>query len=462
MSNPLVPKWLTDSQAIDPRIWPASAKRNAYGELEVAGLACTELVRQFGSPLYVIDQGDFEATLNTVKEAFETEASKIGTSVKLYYASKALLTSEVARWAASAGYAIDVSTGGELAVVLAAGVAGNQIGLHGNNKSLIEIGRAVTNDVSVIVIDSELEIERIAAAAGAQDKVQSVRLRVNTGVHAHTHEYLATAREDQKFGVSLQDAPNLVAKIRSHSHLRFLGLHSHIGSQIFSSEGFVAAAERLLDLHAVLLKTGEVPELNLGGGFGIFYTAADSPLAIGEFASQIMASVERKCEALGIAVPKLAFEPGRVIAGPSGLTLYTVGTTKEVLLADQGPEAKRLYVSVDGGMSDNLRSALYGAEYSALLGSRVSDERAVLARVVGKHCESGDIVVRHALLPEDTAVNDILAVAATGAYCYSLSSNYNYVTKPAMIAVKNGKAQLLIRGESESDLLAKDAGIGGR
>ncbi len=462
MSNPLVPKWLTDSQAIDPRIWPASAKRNAYGELEVAGLACTELVRQFGSPLYVIDQGDFEARLNTVKEAFETEASKIGTSVKLYYASKALLTSEVARWAASAGYAIDVSTGGELAVVLAAGVAGNQIGLHGNNKSLIEIGRAVTNDVSVIVIDSELEIERIAAAAGAQDKVQSVRLRVNTGVHAHTHEYLATAREDQKFGVSLQDAPNLVAKIRSHSHLRFLGLHSHIGSQIFSSEGFVAAAERLLDLHAVLLKTGEVPELNLGGGFGIFYTAADSPLAIGEFASQIMESVERKCEALGIAVPKLAFEPGRVIAGPSGLTLYTVGTTKEVLLADQGPEAKRLYVSVDGGMSDNLRSALYGAEYSALLGSRVSEERAVLARVVGKHCESGDIVVRHALLPEDTAVNDILAVAATGAYCYSLSSNYNYVTKPAMIAVKNGKAQLLIRGESESDLLAKDAGIGGR
>ena len=462
MSNPLVPKWLTDSQAIDPRIWPASAKRNAYGELEVAGLACTELVRQFGSPLYVIDQGDFEARLNTVKEAFETEASKIGTSVKLYYASKALLTSEVARWAASAGYAIDVSTGGELAVVLAAGVAGNQIGLHGNNKSLIEIGRAVTNDVSVIVIDSELEIERIAAAAGAQDKVQSVRLRVNTGVHAHTHEYLATAREDQKFGVSLQDAPNLVAKIRSHSHLRFLGLHSHIGSQIFSSEGFVAAAERLLDLHAVLLKTGEVPELNLGGGFGIFYTAADSPLAIGEFASQIMESVKRKCEALGIAVPRLAFEPGRVIAGPSGLTLYTVGTTKEVLLADQGPEAKRLYVSVDGGMSDNLRSALYGAEYSALLGSRVSEERAVLARVVGKHCESGDIVVRHALLPEDTSVNDILAVAATGAYCYSLSSNYNYVTKPAMIAVKNGKAQLLIRGESESDLLAKDAGIGGR
>jgi diaminopimelate decarboxylase len=462
VSNPLVPKWLTDSQAIDPRIWPASAKRNAYGELEVAGLACTELVRKFGSPLYVIDQGDFEARLNNLKQAFETEASKIGTSAKLYYASKALLTSEVARWAASAGYAIDVSTGGELAVVLAAGVAGNQIGLHGNNKSLIEIGRAVTNDVSVIVIDSELEIERIAAAAGAQDKVQSVRLRVNTGVHAHTHEYLATAREDQKFGVSVQDAPNLVEKIRSHSHLRFLGLHSHIGSQIFSSDGFVAAAERLLDLHSELLKTGEVPELNLGGGFGIFYTAADSPLAIGEFASQIMASVKRKCDTLGIAVPKLAFEPGRVIAGPSGLTLYTVGTTKEVQLADQGPEAKRLYVSVDGGMSDNLRSALYGAEYSALLGSRVSEERAVLARVVGKHCESGDIVVRHALLPEDTAVNDILAVAATGAYCYSLSSNYNYVTKPAMIAVKNGKAQLLIRGESESDLLTKDAGIRGR
>lgn len=462
MSNPLIPDWLTDAQSIDKRIWPASARRNNYGELEIAGLACTDLVRQFGSPLYVIDQGDFEARLKQVRQAFESEASKIGTSVKLYYASKALLTSEVARWAASAGYSIDVSTGGELAVVLSSGVTGNQIGLHGNNKSLIEIGRAVTNDVSVIVIDSELEIERIAAAAGAQDKVQAVRLRVNTGVHAHTHEYLATAREDQKFGVALQDAPSLVAKIRSHSHLRFLGLHSHIGSQIFSAEGFVASANLLLDLHSQLLKSGEVPELNLGGGFGIFYTPADTPLAIEQFAAEIMGSVKNKCEALGIPIPKLAFEPGRVIAGPAGVTLYTVGTTKDVVLTDQGSEAKRLYVSVDGGMSDNLRSALYGAEYSALLSSRISEGESVLARVVGKHCESGDIVVRHALLPEDTAVNDILAVAATGAYCYSLSSNYNYVTKPAMVAVKNGEAHLLIRGESESDLLAKDAGIGGR
>jgi diaminopimelate decarboxylase len=175
-----------------------------------------------------------------------------------------------------------------------------------------------------------------------------------------------------------------------------------------------------------------------------------------------LSSVKNKCEALGISVPKLAFEPGRVIAGPAGLTLYTVGTTKDVALIDQGPQARRLYVSVDGGMSDNLRSALYGAEYTAVLGSRLSEEPAVLARVVGKHCESGDIVVRHALLPEDTSVNDILAVAATGAYCYSLSSNYNYVTKPAMVAVKNGEAHLLIRGESEAVLLAKDAGIGGR
>lgn len=462
MSNPLIPAWLSEEKGLDPKIWPSSTKRNSYGELEVAGLACTNLVRQFGSPLYVIDQGDFEARLKKVKQAFESEASKIGTSAKLYYASKALLTSEVARWAASAGYSIDVSTGGELAVVLAAGVSGDQIGLHGNNKSLIEIGRAVTNDVSVIVIDSEMEIERIAAAAGAQDKIQSVRLRVNTGVHAHTHEYLATAREDQKFGISMQDVPSLVEKIRSHSHLRFLGLHSHIGSQIFSAEGFIASAELLLELHSKLLHSGEVPELNLGGGFGISYTSNDSPLAIEEFAEKIMSSVKNKCEALGIAIPKLAFEPGRVIAGPAGLTLYTVGTTKDVALTDQGPQARRLYVSVDGGMSDNLRSALYGAEYTAVLGSRLSEGPAVLARVVGKHCESGDIVVRHALLPEDTSVNDILAVAATGAYCYSLSSNYNYVTKPAMVAVKSGEAHLLIRGESEADLLAKDAGIGGR
>ncbi|NCV37207.1 MAG: diaminopimelate decarboxylase, partial [Actinobacteria bacterium] len=331
-------------------------------------------------------------------------------------------------------------------------------GLHGNNKSLVEIGRAVSADVSAIVIDSEIEIERIASIAGAQDKIQPVRLRVNSGVHASTHEYLATAREDQKFGIALDDVPQMVEKIRSHSHLRFLGLHSHIGSQIFAVEGFVAAAEKLLEVHAELLAGGEVPELNLGGGFGIRYTAADEPMPIAELASQIVSAVSKKCEALSIAVPKLAFEPGRIIAGPAGVTLYSVGTTKDVVIAESGEGASRRYVSVDGGMSDNIRPALYGAEYSAAIASRTSNSSGVLSRVVGKHCESGDIVVRHEMLPEDLAVNDLLAVPATGAYCYSLSSNYNFLPRPALVAVKDGKARALVRAESEQDLLERDLG----
>lgn len=464
MKNPLAPEWLavpSDLNAIDARIWPRTAKRNTHGELTVGDVAVSALIRQYGSPLYVVDQEDFETRLLSIKRAFSDAANKIGTTAKLYYASKALLTADVVRWVVDAGLSVDVSTGGELAVALAAGAKGERLGLHGNNKSLIEISKAIASDVGAIVIDSELEIERIAAVALAQGKTQAVRLRVNSGVHAHTHEHLATAREDQKFGVALSDVPDLVAKIRSHTHLRFLGLHSHIGSQIFVVDGFVAAAERLLEVHAQLLKAGDVPELNLGGGFGISYTEADKPLGIEDMATRIMQAVAAKCAALGIAVPKLAFEPGRIIAGPAGITLYSVGTIKDVTVSEQGIGATRKYVSVDGGMSDNARPALYQAEYSAMIASRVTSASPALARVVGKHCESGDIVVRHDYLPSDISVNDVLAVAATGAYCFSLSSNYNFLTRPAMVAVKSGKSSLLIRAETENDLLSRDAGISG-
>ena len=462
MRNPLTPKWLETPASLshlDPRIWPRTAKRNERGELLVGGQTASDLVSQFGSPLYVVDQEDFESRLMSTRRAFSDAAQKIGTTAKCYYASKALLTTEVVRWVDQAGLSIDVSTSGELAVALAAGIEGPRIGLHGNNKSLVEIGRAISAGVGAIVIDSELEIERIASVASAQDKVQAVRLRVNTGVHAFTHEYLATAREDQKFGIALVDVPDMVEKIRSHSQLKFLGLHSHIGSQIFVVDGFVAAAERLLDVHAKLLTGGDVPELNLGGGFGISYTLADRPLPLDEMAGRITTAVAQKCEQLGIPVPALAFEPGRVIAGPAGVTIYSVGTLKDVQVTDQGAAATRKYVSVDGGMSDNIRPALYEAEYSATIASRSSDAEATLSRVVGKHCESGDIVVRHALLPADVSVNDLLAVPATGAYCFSLSSNYNYLPRPAVIAVKGGTAKVLIRAETERDLLNRDAGF---
>lgn len=461
MKNPLAPGWLTpakDLNSIDARIWPRTAVRDAQGELQIGGVGARELVRRHGSPLYVIDQEDFEARLMAAKRAFADAAQKHGTSAKVYYASKALLTVDVVRWVEQAGLSIDVSTGGELAVALAAGIPGERIGLHGNNKSLVEIGRAVSADVGVIVIDSELEIERIASVATAQGKTQAVRLRVNSGVHAHTHEYLATAREDQKFGIATSDVADLVAKIRSHSHLKFLGLHSHIGSQIFVVDGFIAAAERLLELHAQLLSGGDVPELNLGGGFGISYTTADHPMPLSEMAERIVSAVAAKCQDLGIDVPKLAFEPGRVIAGPAGITLYSVGTIKDVQVTEGQSPATRKYVSVDGGMSDNARPALYEAEYSVSLASRSSNATGALVRVVGKHCESGDIVVRNDYLPSDVAVNDLLAVPATGAYCFSLSSNYNFLTRPAVVAVKASGTKVLVRAETEQDLLSRDTG----
>jgi diaminopimelate decarboxylase len=455
------PAWLVepkDTNHVEAKIWPSGFKRSESGDISIAGVAIGQLAAQFGTPLMVIDQDDFFTRGKRVKSAFEQATNRIGSSAKIYYAGKSLLTTEIVKWIDQLGLNLDVSTGGELALALSGGISPDRIGLHGNNKSLYEIGRAVTANVGAIVIDSEIEIERIASVAGAQDKMQGVRIRVNSGVHAHTHEYLATAREDQKFGIAISDVPALVEKIRSHSHLKFLGLHSHIGSQIFALDGFIESVRRLLPLHNRLLAGGPVPELNIGGGFGINYTAADDAPAIEVFADQISQEVAKVCAELGIEVPVLCFEPGRVISGPSGITVYNVGTIKDVQLSEDGVTVVRKYVSIDGGMSDNARPSLYGADYSPILASRSSIARPALSRVVGKHCESGDIVVRNCYLPEDINPNDLVAVAATGAYCHSLASNYNYVTRPAIVAVKAGNAQLILRAETEADMFVRDPG----
>ncbi|MFM1785512.1 MAG: hypothetical protein RLZZ108_536 [Actinomycetota bacterium] len=455
MANKLAPEWLQepkDANAFPATIWPRDAKRLGTGELELGGVPVSELTAQFGTPLYVIDEDEFRARARSVKTAFDAAAKSIGSSAKVYYAGKVFLAGAVVRWVDELGLNVDVSSAGELALALASGIDPKKIGLHGNNKSLSEIGRAVSAGVGAIVVDSEIEIERIAAAAGAQERVQPVRLRVNTGVHAHTHEFLATAREDQKFGIAMGDVPALVAKIRESNNLEFLGLHSHIGSQIFAPDGFVEAAKRLIKLHAELLKDGPVPELNLGGGFGINYTSADDAPDIGEFARLITDAVAAECSARGIKVPALAFEPGRAIAGPAGVTLYTVGTIKDVNVDG----SIRKYVSIDGGMSDNMRTALYQAAYTVRLASRVSSADQALVRVVGRHCESGDIVVRDDYLPGDVSNGDTLVVAATGAYCFSLGNNYNFLTRPPVVAVRSGKARLIVRGETEADLFDRD------
>ncbi|TFC18121.1 diaminopimelate decarboxylase [Cryobacterium glucosi] len=457
-TNPLAPDWLVlpgDANALSAGLWPATMHRAPAGDLVIGGVSAPDLAARFGTPLYVIDEADARARASALRSAFEAEFSRIGTTVKVYYAGKAFLSSEVARWMLAEGLNIDVCSGGELAVALAAGAPGARLGFHGNNKSLAEIDEACATGVGTIVIDSTVEISRVAAAAARHGIVQNVRLRVNSGVHAHTHEFLATAHEDQKFGITLEDAPRLVALIRAEPALRFIGLHCHIGSQIFGADGFAESASRLLAVHAALLVGGPVPELNLGGGFGIAYTDADTPTPIHELAARLADIVAAECAARGIPVPIVAFEPGRSIIGPAGITLYEVGTTKAVDVSG----APRLYVSIDGGMSDNARAALYGADYSVRLAGRSSTAEPVLVRVAGKHCESGDIVVDADYLPGDVGPGDLVAVAATGAYCYSLASNYNYLGRPPVVAVLDGAARLLVRGETIADLLSRDTGI---
>ena len=438
-------------------MWSQNTSRAATGIIEVAGVSVTALAAQFGTPLYIMDEADVRARASGARSAFDREFDRIGSSAKVYYAGKAFLSAEIARWVTESGLYLDVASGGELAVALAAGIEPGRIGLHGNNKSLAEIDRAVASGVGVIVIDSVIEIERVAAAARLHDRRQRVRLRVNSGVHAHTHEYLATAREDQKFGIALSDAGANAAIIRSHPELEFLGLHCHIGSQIFEIEGFAESARRLMALHAELLTDGPVPELNLGGGFGISHTSAETAMAIDDIAAALANIVASEAERLGLAVPIVAVEPGRSIVGPSTFTLYEVGTIKDVVV--DGANIRK-YVSVDGGMSDNVRPALYEADYSVRIANRHSDAAATLVRVVGKHCESGDIVVLADYLPEDVEPGDLLAVPATGAYCWSLSSNYNYLARPAVVAVSAGQARVIVRGETENDLLSRDAGLG--
>lgn len=458
-ADSLAPEWLhepRDANALAAGVWPASARRQPDGAVVIGGIAATELAQTYGTPLLVLDEDEVRSRARAFHASFADAAAEHATTARVYYAGKAFLSTAIARWVTEEGLNVDVCTRGELEVALAAGVDPARIGFHGNNKSVAEIERAVDVGIGTIIIDSAIEIERIAAAAAQAERVQHVLVRVNSGVHAETHDFLATAHEDQKFGMTFAEAEAAVARIRELPGLAFLGLHCHIGSQIFGVAGFRESASRVLELHDRLRSGGEIAQLNLGGGFGIAYTSADDPTPIEQLAAEIVTAVAEGCAARGIPVPDLAFEPGRAIVGTAGVTLYEVGTTKDVRL-DSG--MSRLYVSVDGGMSDNARPALYGAQFSARIASRTSQASPVLSRVVGKHCESGDIVVDHEYLPGDVTPGDLLAVPATGAYCVSLSSNYNHVPRPAVVAVSEGHSRVIVRGESIDDLLARDAGI---
>ena len=425
------------------------------GELVIGGCKASSLAKEFGTPLFVIDETDFKSRIMGWKSALN---SNFGNSAgEVYYASKSFVSVEVAKWISEAGIGIDVCTGGELAVALAANFPADRIEVHGNNKSEEEIRAAIEVGVAKIVIDSMQEIERVDRIAKAANKVQKVLLRITPGVEAHTHEAISTAHEDVKFGFSIASgaAWKAINAAQSAANISLEGLHCHIGSQIFENEGFILATKRLLELSAKFRDEfkSELLELDLGGGYGIAYLAGDKTFDPNQVMAALAELVTSECNRHNLKVPKISIEPGRAIAGPTTTTLYEVGTTKDVEL--DGGKTRR-YIAVDGGMSDNIRPGLYGAKYSALLANRTSSAPAINSRLVGKHCESGDIIIRDIDLPSDIAPGDILAIPATGAYGRSMASNYNHMLKPAVISVANGAARTILRRETEADLLALD------
>jgi diaminopimelate decarboxylase len=432
-------------------VWPQTAQRSEAGVLEIGGLDVRDLAAEYGTPLLVLDEDDLRARCRAWREAFEGWPS--GATVA--YAGKAFLCKAVVKILAEEGLGLDVCTGGELAVALAAGFPPDRLWFHGNNKSVAELERAVAAGVGTVVLDSFEEIVRLAAVAAQAGVAQRVYVRVTPGVEAHTHEYVQTGQEDQKFGFSLSSgaAAEAVRRVVTLPSLELVGIHCHIGSHIFDTHGFSLAAHRMVGLLATIRDEHglELPELDLGGGHGIAYTAADDPMSTADHAAGLQIIVERECAAAGLSVPKIVVEPGRAVVGPTTVTLYEVGTVKEL-------PGLRTYVSVDGGMSDNIRTALYDSRYTAVLASRRSAADPKTVTLCGKHCESGDIVVHDVPLPADLAPGDLVAVPASGAYHRSMASNYNHVTRPPVVAVKDGASRVLVRRETEADLLALDLG----
>jgi diaminopimelate decarboxylase len=445
-----------------PSVWPRSSERGADGVVRVAGVDVRDLAEQYGTPLFVLDEADFRSRAAEFAAAFGAEA--------VHYAAKAFLCTELARWVDQEGLSLDVASGGELAVALRAGFPAARIAVHGNNKSLDELVAAVEAGVGCTVVDSFHEVARLDAVARERGVVAPVMVRVTVGVEAHTHEFIATAHEDQKFGFSIAGgvdsaAAEAVRRVLAAPNLALTGLHSHIGSQIFDTEGFEVAAHRVVRFLAQLHKEhggdalASVTTLDLGGGFGIAYRAEETPVDVPELAEELRGIVKRECHAEDLDVPAIVVEPGRALVGPSMVTLYEVGTIKDVPLDGR---ATRRYVSVDGGMSDNIRTALYDAVYDCRVVSRGSAADgtgdSALCRVVGKHCESGDIVVRDCWLPADLAPGDLVAVAATGAYCYAMASSYNRLPRPAVVAVRDGESRVLLRRETPEDQFRLEVG----
>lgn len=421
---------------------------NNQGHLEIGGLDSIDLAKKYGTPLYVYD---VSVIRNNCRE-FVNTFKDLGVNAQVAYASKAFSSIAMLQVVKQEELSLDVVSQGELYTALQANFPPEKIHLHGNNKSVDELTMAIEQEVGCIVVDNFYEIELISSILKNYNKTINVLMRVTPGVQSKTHQYIMTGNEDSKFGFNLHNghADKAFLELFNHDRIHFKGLHCHIGSQIFETEGFILTAEMLFKkLQEWNSMYGYIPEvLNFGGGFGIQYTKEDKPLPYFTYVEELVAAVKKHTTALHLPIPEIWIEPGRAIAGNAGLTLYTVGSKKEI-------PGVRNYISVDGGMTDNLRPALYQARYEGVLANKASQSVEDLVSVAGKCCESGDMLIWDLPLPPVDS-NDILAVFSTGAYGYSMANNYNRFPKPAVVFVENGQDKLVVRRESFRDTVQND------
>jgi len=426
-----------------------TSRVNEAGQLVIGGVEAAELAQRFGTPLYVYDEALIRQTIRAYKAAFE----KSGLRYDIAYASKAFCTMAMCRLVADEGLSIDVVSGGELYTALKAGFPPERIHFHGNNKTPEEIEQALEAGIGLFIVDSFHELQVLGALATEKGLVADIELRLSPGVEVHTHDYISTGQEDSKFGFSIAKgtARQAVEQALQTKGVRLVGLHCHIGSQIFETEGFKTAVARMADFYVMCqreLGAVDLSILNVGGGFGIRYTEEDTPLEPGAYIDAIAEAVKAEFARLDAEIPEVAIEPGRSVVGNAGTTLYTIGSTKDI-------PGVRKYVSVDGGMADNPRPALYQAVYEAMIANRADEEPTELVSIAGKACESGDMLIWDVKLPEVKA-GDILAVSCTGAYNYAMASNYNRLVRPAVVFVHEGEADLVVKRETKDDLIKGD------
>ena len=443
---------MADFNSLPSHVWPRNASRGSDGVVSIAGVKLTELAAEYGTPLYVFDEQDFRSRCRDMANAF-------GGPDHVHYASKAFITKRIVRWVDEEGLCLDVASLNEAKLALAAGFPPERMTAHGNNKEDEYLQLCVDKGIGHVVLDNEEELSRLNGIAAAAGRVQPVMIRVKPGVDAHTHEFIATAHEDQKFGISLSTGAAFTAahKVLESANLKLVGLHCHVGSSVFNADGFKLAAECVLSLYKRIHSELGVAleELDLGGGFGIPYMEYEEALDVATLAKDLLDAVERTATELDIKPPFVLVEPGRSLVGASAVTLYRVGTVKDVETGKADLPMRR-YLSVDGGMSDNIRPALYGSDYDVRVVNRRTQGEPVDSRIVGFHCESGDILVDERRFPSDITTGDILAFATTGAYQYMMASRYNGALRPAVVSVRDGKHKLMLRRETVEDLLALD------